>query len=342
MNKVIQIQQTLIGDFPPLYGKRFIYEGDLNKITSKFVIKCHMFLFDDIILYSHSKLGSFWRYKGTIDLGTAWVRVLEGGETYKNVFQIVGPQKTWTFYANTPEELNTWLDNLNGAISVLVEKDPSLIEKRAGVSVKMGRGLWKLLSINRRKDYDKQFSESLKNENNTEEAPSEKSEEKEPTPITATSSDKDKAKDQKEKAKESVDEKKSDKGAEPPIKSSHPRPGKRSPKIGKRFSNGYDLIVNEDYEDEDDEEKDEKVEKPTEPKKDDKGPSKNQPSVKENAGAQSSAAPTTMNNYSTITSSSAPHAIIMQDDTEENHEGKHLLGGPKDVKKKQRSWWCCC
>lgn len=349
MNKVIQIQQTLIGDFPPLYGKRFIHEGDLNKITSKLIIKCHMFLFDDVILYSHAKLGSFWRYKGTIELGTAWVRVLEGGETYKNVFQIVGPKKTWTFYANTPEELNVWLDHLNGAISALVEKDPSLIGKRADVSVKMGRGLWKLLSINRRKDYDKQFSESLKNESNNDEKPSEKSEEKEPTQpqlqptkqVTAPS-DKEETEKQKEKPKEGSKEEKSDEVTRAPIKSRLTRSGKRSPKIGKRFSNGYDMIVNEDYdEDEDDDEKEEKVDKPTEPKKDDKEPSKKQPEAKESTGAQSTA-PVVMNNYSTIISSSAPGAVIMQDDHEGNHEGKHLLGSPRGVENKQRSWWCCC
>lgn len=323
MNKVIQIQETLIGDFPPLYGKRFIYEGDLNKITSRLVISCHMFLFDDIILYSHSKLGSFWRYKGTIDLGTAWVRVLEGGETYKNVFQIVGPKKTWTFYANSPDELTVWLDHLNGAISALVEKDPSLINKRADVSVKMGRGLWKILSINRRKDYDKEFSESLKNEGTSDTASTEKVDDKthpSSSPTLHATETEQKTGSNDEKKPEEVEELKS-----------KPEKRKVEKKRHKRLSNGYCEIGEDSYEEEEEEEY-------TEPQKD------NEKEKQEPSG--STATPqdpvlTTPASYSMNMSSAVPSAIIMQDDTNESFEGGYLLGGSEKPKKKSCSWWCC-
>lgn len=327
MNKVIQIQETLIGDFPPLYGKRFIYEGDLNKITSRLVISCHMFLFDDIILYSHSKLGSFWRYKGTIDLGTAWVRVLEGGETYKNVFQIVGPKKTWTFYANSPEELTVWLDHLNGAISALVEKDPSLINKRADVSVKMGRGLWKILSINRRKDYDKEFSESLKNEGISDTASTEKVDDK--THSSSSSSSTSHATETEQKTG-SNDEKKSEEVEE--LKSKPEKRIKVEKKRHKRLPNGYCEIGEDSYEDEDEEEY-------IEPKKDNEK-EKQKPSG--STAALKDTVLTTPANYSTVMSSAVPSAIIMQDDTNESFEGGYLLGSSEKPKKKKSCSWLCC
>lgn len=342
MNKVIQIQQTLVGDFPPLYGKRFIFEGNLNKITSRLIIKCHMFLFDDIILYSHSKLGSFWRYKGTIELKTAWVRVLEGGETYKNVFQIVGPKKTWTFYANSQEELNIWLDHLNGAISAIVEKDPSLIDQRADVSVKMGRGLWRILSINRRKDYDKEFSEALKNEAEkeiTNEANSpEKSDETEPTTVSASSPSvspstpsQDTEKQEKVNPKEDTTEKKPEEIAKPAKESKDlSKSGGKSPKFKKRNSYVYQRIDDDSYDDE--EEGEEEKEKFVEPNKDESNATE-KPSTPR--GQISSP-----RNYSTIVESSGPSVVTMSENPEV-YEEKSLLGSPEKTKKKS-SIWCCC
>ena len=355
MNKVIQIQQLLVGDFPPLYGKRFIYEGDLNKITSKLIVKCHIFLFDDVIVYSHTKIGSFWRYKGTIELGTAWVRVLKGGRTYKNVFQIVGPKKTWTFYANSPEELNVWLDNLNGAISALVEKDPSLVDKRANVSVKMGHGLWRMLSISRRKDYDKQFSETLKSDETkdiTAQTP--------PPPPAAAEPEK---KDDKDKDK-GVDENRTDDTASPSV---------NVPKTVEKEG----PLADEKKPTEVLPERPKVEEIPSEPpksitpkltKSESSRPqsttaavaansprgSSEERSGKESAAKlsrsgerpvalppQATATTTHSSSYSAIIRNSAPTPVVMQEEFDEDYEGNSLLGGPKKPKS-QSSSWCCC
>eukprot|EP00727_Mastigamoeba_balamuthi_P014842 m51a1_g9984 putative domain containing protein (510) ;mRNA; f:24610-26317 len=149
MTMALQIQHCLVGSGIPRLlepQRHFIKEGDLHKVTSRFVTTCHLFLFSDILLYSHQRLGPWaWKYKGAMELGPCWTRKLPDTPKIKNIFQIVTPKKTWTFYARTAEEKSEWVEELKRAIDLLVQKDPSLIEARSDVNVAQRGGIWKLV-----------------------------------------------------------------------------------------------------------------------------------------------------------------------------------------------------
>eukprot|EP00727_Mastigamoeba_balamuthi_P007063 m51a1_g2978 putative domain containing protein (498) ;mRNA; r:715402-717045 len=148
--RALQIQHSLVGsDVPHLLEAHrvFVREGDLHKITSRFVTSCHLFLFNDILVYSHQKLGPWaWRYKGSVSLGPCWTRELKDTAKLKNLFQIVTPKKTWTFYTATPAEKDAWLSDLNRLIDTLVRKDPTLLDERKDIKVTERGGLWRIMS----------------------------------------------------------------------------------------------------------------------------------------------------------------------------------------------------
>lgn len=155
--RVLEIQNTLIGqNVPSLFeaGRAFVFEGDLHKITSRFVVNCHIFLFNDIMLYSHQKVLSWWIHKGTLHLGNCWTRPLNDSPRYKNLFQIVGPAKTWTFSCKTREERDLWLKNLDKVIGLLVESNPEYLKQREKVNVKVRGGIFKTSSNKNKEEFD--------------------------------------------------------------------------------------------------------------------------------------------------------------------------------------------
>lgn len=123
-------------------GRGLIREGKLGKITSRFARKgVRFFLLTDLLLYAYSirsgnkKLPCKLHYKGSIPLGSAWLRDLRDGNGYTNVFQLVAPKKTYTLFADSPITKTTWMKEINQQILMLVAKDPSLRGKRGDVLV---------------------------------------------------------------------------------------------------------------------------------------------------------------------------------------------------------------
>lgn len=159
--RTLEIQNTLIGTkVPSLFeaGRVFVFEGDLHKITSRFVVKCHIFLFNDIMLYAHKKVLSWWIHKGTLHLGNCWTRALDDTPRYKNLFQIVAPSKTWTFYCKSPEERDVWLKNLDKVITLLVESNPKYLSQRDKVNVKVRGGIFKASSSRNKAEFDPEYA----------------------------------------------------------------------------------------------------------------------------------------------------------------------------------------
>ena len=117
--------------------RKFVREGNLRKITSKFVLEDWYILLNDVLIYCSRWSPQHLLYKGHIDLRTAWVRDLPDSAHLQNILQLVAPQKTFTFYFETSDEKASWMTSLQNCISVLVEADPKLLEKRGRVKPRL-------------------------------------------------------------------------------------------------------------------------------------------------------------------------------------------------------------
>lgn len=142
MNTMLELQKKFLGKYEVVKpSRRFIRQGKLQKITSRFVKECWFFLFNDALVYAYQILSSY-TFKGEIFLGTTWIRDLPDTEVVKHAFQIVSQKKTYTVYASTAQEKEEWITAINGCIEVLVQKRPSLIEHRATVNVRRSKISW--------------------------------------------------------------------------------------------------------------------------------------------------------------------------------------------------------
>jgi len=153
-NKVLVISNMMVGLKTSLLEphRRFVKQGQLKKITSRMVQTCYLFLFNDILVYSHRQILSNYQYNGTIPLGTAWIRNLEDTEKVKHVFQLVGTKKTWTFYAESSEIKTDWVKAMESVIDDMTTNNPSLLQQRSMVNVRQNP----LLSLSfAPSDYDK-------------------------------------------------------------------------------------------------------------------------------------------------------------------------------------------
>jgi hypothetical protein len=59
--------------------RRFVKQGKLVKITSRFVKETLFYLFNDVLIYGYEVMGSYI-FKGEISMGTTWVRDLPNTE----------------------------------------------------------------------------------------------------------------------------------------------------------------------------------------------------------------------------------------------------------------------
>jgi hypothetical protein len=59
--------------------RRFVKQGKLVKITSRFVKETLFYLFNDVLIYGYEVMGSYI-FKGEIPMGTTWVRDLPNTE----------------------------------------------------------------------------------------------------------------------------------------------------------------------------------------------------------------------------------------------------------------------
>lgn len=145
IKKMVELQSM----FGPHYTivkptRRFVKEGKLMKITSRFVKETVFFLFNDVLIYAYERMGSY-SFKGQISMGTAWLRDLPNTDLVKNSWQIVAHNKTYTVYASSQREKDIWIQAMNSVINALVAKHPELLEKRAAINLKQ-RGLLSWLS----------------------------------------------------------------------------------------------------------------------------------------------------------------------------------------------------
>jgi len=143
-SKIISLQKQFIGKNLVDPARRYVFEGKLTKITSRFVKECWFFLFNDILVYAYEAM-SYYRHKGTIRLATTWIRNLPNTQSVQNSFQIVSETKTYTVYAESLELKNKWMAKINEQIDALVELEPSLIEMRKQVKVRTRTGLQKFI-----------------------------------------------------------------------------------------------------------------------------------------------------------------------------------------------------
>jgi len=96
----------------------YIHEGDVIKFTSRFIVHCKFYLFNDILLYSHRILNSNkYRYKGLIDLGDATVQDIEDTETTKNAFKIVSSDKIYIVCTKAKDQREKWISILQETIT---------------------------------------------------------------------------------------------------------------------------------------------------------------------------------------------------------------------------------
>eukprot|EP01114_Cavostelium_apophysatum_P020874 TRINITY_DN7121_c0_g1_i2.p1 TRINITY_DN7121_c0_g1~~TRINITY_DN7121_c0_g1_i2.p1 ORF type:complete len:238 (-),score=54.15 TRINITY_DN7121_c0_g1_i2:161-874(-) len=130
-NQLVGLKQSLLEPH-----RRLIKQGILKKITSRMIQTCYLFLFNDILVYSHRQILTSYQYNGTIELGPSWVRDLEDTDKVKHVFQLVGTKKTWTFYADTLAQKTEWVRALDACIQELITMNPELMKKRSKVAVR--------------------------------------------------------------------------------------------------------------------------------------------------------------------------------------------------------------
>ncbi len=114
-------------------ARRFVREGFIKKITSKFVIEDWYVLLSDVLLYCSRRSQHSLVYKGHVALGTAWVRDLPDTEHVRHILQLVAPQKTFTLYFDSADSKAEWRRDMEGCIARLVESDPSLEKQRGRV-----------------------------------------------------------------------------------------------------------------------------------------------------------------------------------------------------------------
>ena len=206
LSKAVQVERLLIGNPTKLSGKQFIFEGELDEIAAKSQTKYHAFLFEDILVYSHTKIGAFWKYKGCIELKpTLDVRVIENPQTFENVFQVVDGAEHRTFFTGTAKEMNDWVANFSKAIEAVKKKKTPEQAKDADDKAKKEKEKKEKEEKEKKEKEEKEKKE--KEEKEKEKAKKDKDKEKEKEKAKKEK-EKEKAKKEKEKEKEKKEKEK--------------------------------------------------------------------------------------------------------------------------------------
>lgn len=151
MNELLQIEGKFKNTLNLVVPyRKFIKQGPIHKVTSRIVVTPTYFLFNDIMVYGYPNNDeSEVRYKGTIQLNTAWVRNLADTDELKNGFQLVTPEKAYTLYLSSAKEKRDWIEAIDSCINRLVAIDPMLVTKRATQvkkTARVGQKLWNLFT----------------------------------------------------------------------------------------------------------------------------------------------------------------------------------------------------
>lgn len=114
LEKLLSIQKKLTGNVPPIVIPRrvFIREGSLMKVCRKVSKKRWFILFNDSFIYG-SVVDTVGKYKfhRLQALVGGKVKEVQDKPKHKNAFQIICKEKSFTVFANTPEEKRSWFDS---------------------------------------------------------------------------------------------------------------------------------------------------------------------------------------------------------------------------------------
>eukprot|EP00029_Vermamoeba_vermiformis_P006524 TRINITY_DN2581_c0_g1_i1.p1 TRINITY_DN2581_c0_g1~~TRINITY_DN2581_c0_g1_i1.p1 ORF type:complete len:524 (-),score=114.43 TRINITY_DN2581_c0_g1_i1:11-1582(-) len=132
-------------------ARKFVREGRLMKVTSRFVVETYYFLFNDMLIYAYKKnIGANFTLKGKVPMGTTWIRDLPDSDDLQNAWQIVGVKKTYTVFASSPKEKQEWMKDMNLVIEQLVALDPNLVNKRSTqiqTTKRITSFFWKMFTV---------------------------------------------------------------------------------------------------------------------------------------------------------------------------------------------------
>merc|ERR1711988_141550 len=125
MEELVALQKKFTGEIPPGFvqpGRCFIREGPLMKVCRKDSQKRWFFLFNDMLMYgvkAATETKKSYKIRHSLYLAvTKAVSVPDTSRT-KNAFQILGRDKSFTVWTETSEEKESWLKDIQSAISSL-------------------------------------------------------------------------------------------------------------------------------------------------------------------------------------------------------------------------------
>jgi hypothetical protein len=156
IERLVKVQQRIVDASVHRPFRRFVHHNPLQKVSRKAVQQRMFFLFSDVVVYAKHEGGKKFKSKGAIPLARAWLRDLPDSAKLRNAFQIVATEKTYTVYAEGPDDKREWLRLLSKCIHRLETANPQLKEERAQVQVAEPQGIAKAFTLNP-KEFDPEF-----------------------------------------------------------------------------------------------------------------------------------------------------------------------------------------
>ena len=120
---MLSIQQSLTGSkIPPIVAPNriFIREGVLVKMCRREPKRRYFFLFNDLLVYCTVNEGekNTYTFHRAIGLGQLRVDDIPDNSGMNNAFQILSNQKSFSVFAESPNEKLKWMEDINQAIQL--------------------------------------------------------------------------------------------------------------------------------------------------------------------------------------------------------------------------------
>lgn len=131
--KLLQVQKKFLENVPIFEaGRVFIKEGELTKICRKDNKKFMFFLFNDMLMYAKEMPGGRYTRNRIYPLNSILIKDLpdEPNKKVVNAFQVNSNKKSFVVLANSPEEKNAWVKELNKCIEDIDEKMKTFHDKK--------------------------------------------------------------------------------------------------------------------------------------------------------------------------------------------------------------------
>merc|ERR1712137_375492 len=121
-DKLLQIQQSLTGSkIPPIVSlsRIFLREGVLVKMCRREPKRRYFFLFNDLLVYCSMNDGSdTYTFHRAIGLSQLRVDDIPDNSGMSNAFQILSNQKSFSVFAESPQDKQIWMTEINRAIQL--------------------------------------------------------------------------------------------------------------------------------------------------------------------------------------------------------------------------------